>query len=55
MSLWEIISGNDIDVTAEPVILNWDFPVSICGCTEIMFNYKDYICSIDVVPYDKKH
>lgn len=54
MSLWEIISGNDADITAESVILDLLFPVGICGCTEIMLNGEDYICSIDVVPFDKK-
>lgn len=54
MNLWKIISGNDADVTAESVILDLVFPVSICGCTEIILNDKDYICSVDVVPNDKK-
>ena len=54
MSLWKIIDGSDADITSISVILDVLFPVSICGCTEIVFDDSKYVCSIDVVPSKKE-
>lgn len=54
MNLWKIIAGSDADITSISVILDVLFPVSICGCTEIVFDDSKYVCSIDVVPSEKE-
>lgn len=54
MNLWKIIAGSDADITSISVILDVLFPVSICGCTEIVFDDSEYVCSIDVVPSKKE-
>ena len=54
MNLWKIIDGSDADITSISVILDVLFPVSICGCTEIVFDDSKYVCSIDVVPSKKE-
>ena len=54
MNLWKIIAGSDADITSVSVILDVLFPVSICGCTEIVFDDSEYVCSIDVVPSKKE-
>lgn len=54
MNLWKIIAGSNADITSISVILDLLFPVSICGCIEIVLDDSQYICSIDVVPSKKE-
>lgn len=49
MSLWKIINGNDADITVNSVVIDMVFPVCICGCTEIVLDNQEYLCSVDVV------
>ena len=53
MSLWKIINGNNADITVNSVVIDMVFPVCICGCTEIVLDNQEYLCSVDVVPNKK--
>ena len=55
MSLWKIINGNNADITVNSVVIDMVFPVCICGCTEIVLDNQEYLCSVDVVPNKKIH
>ena len=53
-NLWKAIKGEDTDITSRSVILDVIIPVSVCGCTEIILNGREYLCSVDVIPNDEQ-
>ena len=54
INLWKAIKGEDTDITSSSVILDVVIPVGVCGCTEIILNGKEYLCSVDVIPNDEQ-
>ena len=49
--LWNEIEGRKTDVDFSSVLIDIKIPVCICGCTEIVFQRENYICSVDVIPF----
>ena len=49
--MWNEIEGRKTDVDFSSVLIDIKIPVCICGCTEIVFQRENYICSVDVIPF----
>lgn len=50
--MWEEICGKETDLWFYARIIDVVFPACVCGCMEIFFQEKNYVCSIDVIPND---